>query len=489
MRAVRVLLALLMLSWAGSAFAGACPAGGTCDAGEAYADCMGIATSQGEAKCQNSHPQVHAQNPRCPKSGSDTSGSFAATITCVYGPESASAGAVYSSAQQIDRSYYSKSCANRNTAFPPGDSAINVVPIGTCFGGCKVAGESYSYGSGGITFYGMRNRYYTGESCTGVVDANAPIDAKQEKEDQTKPKSQECTALANGQTGCVKPDGNYCATASTGKTFCWTPTETGEKKDGTQAQKKTVKDQPVTQPSVSVPDTEWQRNEGHQATACLGSTCITYNVTNFTQVPAGTAKNSTGNNAPDGSGNPTGNGDKSEDGKDSATDSGNCETPPICIGDTLKCLQLKFTWKINCLTQRNEVTNGGTCAAGDVPVCAGKSCKAEEYAQVLQQYRARCAAEEQRDKAAGDAASGAADAASDDEQGTVASLWSGDGVVPSLNQSRISIGGGEVIPTVELPGGGHFTIPQEFYNALAILKKIIIAAAMVAAFAILWNRL
>lgn len=388
--------------------------------------------------------------------------------------------------------YFRTSCASRNGQGVLADALDYAqTPNMTCVAGCKVIGQMGSTTAGGVTVVTMKDRTYDGSTCAPTITdpANPIAQANSDKHKAAEQKSPECTALANGQTGCVKPNGDYCATASSGKTFCWTPTETGEKKDGTQAQKKTVKDQPVTQPSINVPDTEWQRLEGHQQTTCLGTTCITYNVTNFNQVPAGTAKNSTGNNAPDGSGNPTGNGNKGEEGKDSASDSGNCDTPPVCVGDTLKCLQLKFTWKINCHTEKNEVTNGGTCAAGDIPVCAGKSCKAEEYAQVLQQWRARCAAEEQRQKASNDAGAGATDGAGDDTSGTVASLWAGDGVVPTLNQNRISIGGGEVIPTVDLPGGGHFTIPQEFYNALAIIKKIIIAAAMVAAFAILWNRL
>jgi hypothetical protein len=158
----------------------------------------------------------------------------------------------------------------------------------------------------------------------------------------------------------------------------------------------------------------------------------------------------------------------------------------MCTGDTLKCLQLKFTWKIQCHTQGNEITNGVGCAAGDVPVCVGKSCKAEAYSQLLQQWRQRCAAEAEREKAGNDAASGAADAASDDEAGVVAGLW-GEGTTPELTQDKVSIGGGDVLPVVTIYGH-TWTAPAEFYSALAVIRRIVIACFMLWGFWILWRR-
>lgn len=382
-------------------------------------------------------------------------------------------------------------CTARNST-RLADAGLGYSQPSTCVGGCQVQGTPFSNAFGGVMVYGMKDRTYSGDVCAPDKPSQDIGEAAKEKEDATKQKAPECNALGNGQTGCQKPNGDYCATASTGKTFCWQPQEAGKKVDGADAQVKSKKGEPVTPPDIKIDDQDWQRTQGHQQTACVNSTCTTYNVTNYQTTPSGTAKNSTGDNNADGSGNTSGNGKPSKgegdkEGEDSASESGNCDTAPACTGDTLKCLQLKFTWKIECNTKGNEITKGNGCGSEDVPVCVGKSCKAEAYSQLLQQWRQRCAAEGDRDAAGRDAASGAADASGDDLNGVVGRLWKGDGTVPSLDQGRVSVGGGPVIPEVDIMGT-TFSIPQSFYDALAIIKKLIIASAMIAAFWILWNR-
>ncbi len=385
-----------------------------------------------------------------------------------------------------------ETCASRNSKKL--SDAIGYSAPSTCVGGCEVQGSSYSYAQGPVKVYGIKDRTYNGNTCSPTKPTNDIGETTKEQQEAKTPKAPECVALEANQTACVKPNGDTCATSSTGKTFCWAPNEIGKKTDATDGQVKSPKGEPVTPPDVNIPDKEWQRKEGHQQTACVNSTCTTYNVTNYQTVPSGTAKNSTGDNNSDGSGNTSGNGDKPGSGKDddgkedSASESGNCQTPPICVGDTLKCLQLKFTWKIDCNTDRGEVSGGNTCADGDVPVCAGKSCKAAEYSQVLQSWRTRCGIEKDRDAAKSESDRGAADAAGDDEAGAVAKLWSKDGKPgPQLDQSRLSIGGGDLLgANIEIMGTA-FTLNSQFYDAIAIIKKIIIASAMVAALWILWR--
>jgi len=380
-----------------------------------------------------------------------------------------------------------QSCADRN-ANRLADAALQYseASVSTCISGCKVQGTSYSEDHGGVKNYGMKDRTYTGDVCTPAVPPTNDISPLEgEKEEATKPKSPECTALGGGQTACVKPNGETCATASTGKTFCWALGETGKKTDGTEAQVKSPKGDPVTPPSTTISDQEWQRKEGHQQTACVNSTCTTYNVTNYSSVPAGTAKNSTGDNKADGSGNTSGNGasdegKKGDDSKDSASDSGNCDTPPVCVGDTLKCLQLKFTWKIQCNTQGNEISAGNGCGDADVPVCAGKSCKAEAYAQVVQQWKQRCAME----KLAQGNAERAAGINNSDDAGVVEGIWGGEpaGSGMTLRQDLVNVGGGagKLLPDVEIEGQ-HWTVPQGFYDAIAAVKLVIIAMCTVIA--------
>lgn len=376
--------------------------------------------------------------------------------------------------------YYSDDCTKRNVTYPPGDMQPALAqPASDCYGGCRVAGTQVTAQVGGITIYGVVDRSYTGETCTTQVDANAPINnAPQEKERESGPKEAECVALGAGQTGCVKPNGDYCATASTGKTFCWTPGQEGAQVDGDTAQVKSKTGEPVKPPDVAVPDKDWQRKEGHQVTECTGSGCKTSNVTNYQTVPAGQAKNSTGDNKPDGTGNTSGNGQQDQ-GKDSATDSGNCTSPPVCVGDTLKCLHLRYTWKIECNTKGNEVTAGVGCSEGDVPVCAGSSCKAEAYASVLQQWKQRCALEAMAagNKARADGIDNGADA------GVVDGIWitpGGNGPL-TLRTDLVQVGGnGSLLPEIEIEGQA-WNVPQGFYDAIAAVRMVIIAMCTVLA--------
>lgn len=380
-----------------------------------------------------------------------------------------------------------QTCSNRNVTYPPGDAAPWYTPPETCIGGCRMGGESFTQSHGGVTVYGMRNRFYTGDVCQ-KTSGKPGIGPQGEAQEETKPKKAECTALGNGQTGCVKPNGDHCATSSTGKTFCWTPTETGKKVDGEDAQVKSKKGDAVTPPDVVIQDKDWQRKEGYQSTACVNNTCTTFNVTNFSTVPAGSAKNSTGDNSSDGTGNTSGNGASSGNGGgqngdnsegDSASDSGNCDTPPICVGDTLKCLHLKYTWKIECNSRHSEISKGDGCGETDVPVCAGTSCKAEAYAGLVQQWKQRCAMQ-----ALGEGmASRAAGISNGDDAGVVDGIWNPEnssGIGFRTDLINVAGAGGALLPDVEIEGQ-HWNIPQGFFDAIAAVRVVIIAMCTVIA--------
>ncbi|MCW0399815.1 hypothetical protein NB688_002846 [Xanthomonas sacchari] len=378
-----------------------------------------------------------------------------------------------------------KSCSDRNST-KLADAALWYSEPSTCIGGCQVQGTSFNSTSGSVKVYGMKDRTYTGDVCAAGKPSDDISQVQSDVSDANNPKAPECTALGSGQTGCQKTNGDYCATASTGKTFCWQPTETGKKTDGSDAQVKSPKGDPVTPPSVTIPDQEWQRNEGHQNTVCVNNTCTTYNVTNYSSVPGGTSKNSTGDNTPDGSGNTSGNGapgkgtkDGDKDGdSDSATDSGNCTAPPACTGDTLKCLYLKYTWKNQCNTAHNEISKGDGCADSDVPVCAGSSCKAEAYAQLLQQWRSRCSAESMRKGVEDQAGQGDGD----DGKGSI--FISGDGDKPGLNEGLISYGGGDLGYSFDVEGI-KFEMPHQVLDFIPVLRMLIIAAASLYAISIM----
>lgn len=450
------------------------------DQGEAYANC--------QHQIRKTSSDYPGSSGRCTEDG----GAF----RCTFSHPNATGGAWVDC---VPERYFpfQGSCASRNTRNPPGDSGLSFSAPPTCIGGCRLLGTPFSSQTGGVKIYGLKDRYYSGDVCEAPGGTPGISPEPPSKEDQAKPKPPECVALGSGQTGCLKPDGQYCATASTGKTFCWSPNETGEKKDGTDAQTKEQQGKPVTAPPSPDPEKEYQRKEGHQQTACINNTCTTYNVTNFNETGKGTSKNSTGDNNADGSGNTSGNGtpgkgsgsgDKEGEG-DSASDSGNCETPPLCTGDTLKCLHLRYTWKSQCNTMKDTVTGGDDCGAGNVPVCAGKGCKAQEYASLLQQWRGRCAAEGDRAKLAGDAAAGAADAAGDNEGDAVADLWKKgpgqDG--QGLDRDKLTLGGGELFPSIDIMGTA-WAPPAQLYSVLNMIRQLVIAAGALAAMYILFRK-
>lgn len=386
-----------------------------------------------------------------------------------------------------------ESCQDRNRN-KMADAAPWYSEPSTCVSGCKVQGTPFNYNNGGVKVYGMKDRSYSGDICVPPGPSKGIGPTNDEKDDATKPKGDECNALGSGQTACVKPNGDHCSTASTGKTFCWKPNETGEKTDGTDAQTKGEKGKPVAPPTSPDPEKEYQRKEGYQQTVCINNTCTTYNVTNFNETGKGTAKNGTGDNSVDGTGNTSGNGTPGtgsgggKDGEgDSATDSGNCEAAPMCTGDTLKCLHLRYTWKNQCNTTKDEVTGGDDCKAP--PVCIGKGCKAQEYAMLLQQWRGRCAAEDDRTKLASDAAAGAADAAGDNETSAVADLWKKgpgqDG--QGLDRGKLTLGGGELFPAIEIMGTA-WAPPAQLYTVLDMIRQMVSAAGVLAAMYILFKK-
>lgn len=450
-----------------------------CDQGVAYAGCM-AAQEKAATQMQARHPDKTVQRYNCPLDGAG-----AYHFRCYVRIQGVTESECESRNWMFKRAL---TCASRNSE-ALADAAPWYSEPSTCIGGCKVQGESFNSSTGGVKTYGMRNRSYSGETCapTGPSEGIGPPDPQEDKEDQKRPKPDECTALGSGQTGCQKPNGDYCATASTGKTFCWKPGEKGEKSDGPDAQSKQETGKPVKPPTIPPPPgKEYQRTDGHQYSYCSGGKCTTYNVTNFGSTNSGTAKNGTGDNSVDGTTNKSGNGAGTGSGSggnkggegDSATDSGNCQAAPMCTGDTFKCLHLRYTWKVQCNTKSNEIGNGNGCAEGDVPVCTGDSCKAEAYAQVLQQWRARCATEKLMKGVEDHAGQG------DGDEGTGSILIDDSGENPSLDESRISYSGGQLGYSFDVEGV-KFEMPPQVLEFLPILRMLIIAGAALLAISIM----
>lgn len=202
-------------------------------------------------------------------------------------------------------------------------SMLNVIfqlssPVETaCSGGCQYAvdlqggsGQTGRVTLGGVPFYRAASMSPTGATCTV---GNQPAESD----------GQACTQQGN-LTQCVKPDGQHCATASSGKQFCWQPGENGIKASGNDAATKspdgtTPKPPPLppnnggewtqTGQSTVVTDvngrtqasnvTGWQSNYGAQGSGASGN--------------GASGEGSSGNGSGSGLGNGNGNGDDEGD--------------------------------------------------------------------------------------------------------------------------------------------------------------------------------
>lgn len=366
-----------------------------------------------------------------------------------------------------ERFYYGDSCALRTDMV----NASFTGNAGSCSGGCAYApsvggGDTYTVVTvAGLSVTKASRLAPTGEVCTNGDGLGLPVTSEQ-------------CAQQGTLTQCVRPDGKHCATASTGKQFCWTPTEAGVKTSNNEAATKSPQGVGINAPN-SPPKNggDWQQHDSGTVSVSTSSTTNNYNVTSWVSTYGS-----------EGDGGSGGGGEGEEEGEgDSASGGDSCDSPPACSADTLKCLQLRLTWKTECNTSSNSIAGGTGCGESDVPVCSGDSCTAEAYSSVLQQWRTRCDAENDRNKLGDDAGSGAADAAGDDEAGTVAGLWAGQGVTPTLDQGRLSIGGGSPLPTVQIYDTS-WSVPDGWHDALSYIRQIIIAAFMIGAFFILWRR-
>lgn len=203
---------------------------------------------------------------------------------------------------------------------------------------------------------------YTGEKCTVP-----PIKPKEEE----KPKS-ECVPAGSGQTYCIRDDGQYCATSTSGRSICWAPGEQGEKTDG-----------PITQESKQgQASPNPPEGSSHQSTTVVNNT--TSNVTTTTTInnystnsgaPAGSSNQGSTNNSDgtpgtsgggNGTGTGTGNGDDDGD-ENGSTGGGTCGSPPVNSGDPLLSQIAMQTWSTRCaIEDRNKAQDDAANAmAGD----------------------------------------------------------------------------------------------------------------------------
>lgn len=366
---------------------------------------------------------------------------------------------------------YSGTCAQRNASLGGVNQKMRYASSNAdqCVAGCKYRIVSdattktiYANAPGqtsvqtGQLFGGMWE--YSGDTC--------PAPSKPREEEQPKT---ECVGAGSGQTYCLAANGNQCHTASTGRTICWAPGETGTKTDGTTTQMSLPGNQP---PGTLEGSTHTSTTNISTTTSTTSSITTINNYTTNNGSPAGPSNSGTGTN---GSGVPnstspagTGSGGEDEQGEENASSGGgSCDAPPVSTGDPILVQIATQTWNTRCNTKKGELTGNGTCnedgtlvgfvCTGD-PVNCGTARRAAEL---------KCAADRNRADWLGDDTN--ADAEDDLE-----SVWAeGDGA-PDLDAS--GLGWGRACP--QLPEVFGRSIQSPFLcDSLAIIGALVLLLA------------
>lgn len=197
---------------------------------------------------------------------------------------------------------------------------------GACNAGCEFAPELGAgvsnrvvrVGTGSTSMTRVSRMVPTGQACTvgeGFVDA-AP---------QTTEKCQKQGNL----TQCLTADGRTCAVASSGKKFCWEPSEAGTKLSGNEAATKSPEGTAVKQPPKAPNNGgEWQQGGTGTVSVSGGGVTNNYNTTNWNSSYGNQGSGANGGGA-DGEGN-GGSGDGSGEGEGDGDDWGE---PGAGVGD------------------------------------------------------------------------------------------------------------------------------------------------------------
>lgn len=201
----------------------------------------------------------------------------------------------------------------------------------TCSGGCTYAvdlqggtGPSGRVTIGGVPFYRAASMSPTGDYCTV---GNQPADNDGEA----------CTQQGN-LTQCVKDDGRHCATASTGKEFCWQPGENGIKASGNDAATKSPEGTtPKPPPLPPNNGGEWTQTGQSTVVTDVNGQTQTSNVTGWQSNYGGQGQGASGGGATgegnSGSGSGSGLGGGSGNGDGEGDDEDGPGGPGAGVGD------------------------------------------------------------------------------------------------------------------------------------------------------------
>lgn len=258
----------------------------------------------------------------------------------------------------------------------------------TCVAGCAV-----DYDPGRVTtldsarkITSVTGMHYSGQTCSSPDPRAHPG-----PDDGTQPA---CNPAGNGQTFCVRPDGQHCTTSSKGNTFCWAASDTGEQPAGDEIGKRSVGSGPKPPVTPPPPNSSNQYDGGHDSDVKINNISTVFNTSIFS---SGAPSNPNPTNvSPGGNATPPGSPSSgtSPTGDTGSVSGGDCNTNYACTGNVIQCAQLSEQNRMRCaLAPDKSLSGGATCDPTDVPVCSGSACNAIRYSVELQQWKARCAAE------------------------------------------------------------------------------------------------
>lgn len=165
-------------------------------------------------------------------------------------------------------------------------------------------------------------------------------------------KKQECTTLPGGISGCLKPDGQHCYTASTGKQICWRPGEVGEKNDGPVKQKTDPGNQPIP-PNLQLPSGDSLVQQGTPTTTTVNNnTSNTSSTTTTTNYKTANGTNASGGSSAGDAGEPGDGSGSGENGEGTGASGGaNCEEAPVVTGDAALGMVATQSWATRCAVE------------------------------------------------------------------------------------------------------------------------------------------
>lgn len=236
---------------------------------------------------------------------------------------------------------------------------------GTCAGGCTfavdigagISNRVVKVGNGGGSVTRVGRMTPTGETCTvgdGMVSVQAQTD-------------EQCQKQGN-LTQCLTADGRTCAVASSGKKFCWEPSEAGVKLSGNEAAVKSPEGTAIKQPPKAPANGgDWQQGGTGTVSVTSGGVTNNYNTTNYNSTYGSQGSGANGGGA-DGEGN-GGSGEGEGEGNGSASGGGTCTQPYVCSGDPIMCSLGQQMWLSRCGDRKGDANGDGIPDAlvGDAP--------------------------------------------------------------------------------------------------------------------------